>query len=819
MKRVTALTDHWYLAGFDEELTSPDTTVSAIASAENWYNVCVPSDVHTVLMENNIINDPAIGVNDIKTAWVETQTWVYKTSFELSQQDIQSNLLELHFHGLDTYASVYLNQEKLADCENMFIGHKPSIKEKAKVGENHLYVVFHPLSVHAQKKQLPEGFWINYSTERAYARKAGYMFSWDWTPRVITIGIWRPVDLVVSEQATAIDEFQVFTTKLLDNGNAVLECSVQLHKDTPKNIKKQLILSDNAGVIADLEFTEEKIQFEVENPMLWWTHDLGEPHLYNAKLILLQNGEVKDKKEKKVGIRTIEIQRRLANGNYAFYTKINQVPLFSKGANWVPISNRIPSKQKEDYEYLLGMAKKANMNTIALWGGGIYEQDAFYDYCNENGILIWQYFMFACGEYPDFDKEYLQNIKIEVIEAAKRLASHPSVAVWVGNVEGQMISEKINLDRPMYGKRMFEEYIPEWLSKIDPYRFYISSSPWTEEGLANSMSSGDRHNWDVWFSDIPYTDYKKDTTTFCSEFGLHASPVLATVEKYTNSKHFNDFAFKYFNKDQDLSRMWYYFREHTGEPKSLEEYIDFSMLIQAEALQTGSEHYLRRFPDCGGALIWQLNDCCACHSWSMIDFDGIPKASWYYAKRFFSPVSVSLNAISDTDTEIWLHNGTHNTITSEITVCVGDFFGNTPYEETIEVAVNPGSHKLKTIAAGGRFYPNVILRNRPRLYYIAASLKGEERCTTRFFAVEKNILFPQAKLEVEATEKSIIITTDNFARFVKIDGDIEGLVFSDNYFDLLPQQQRTITATIRYGKPLSERKLFVKGTNTGKYPF
>lgn len=426
------------------------------------------------------------------------------------------------------------------------------------------------------------------------------------------------------------------------------------------------------------------------------------------------------------------------------------------------------------------------MNMLNLWGGGIYEKDIFYQTCDQEGILVWQYLMFVCGEYPDYDEDFLNNTKEEVKKAVTRLRNYACIALWVGNVEGDLISEKIALPREMYGNRLFRELLPNWMQALDPARSYIPTSPWSEEGPANSMESGDRHNWDVWFTDIPYTHYKYDHTRFASEFGLHAAPVKQTIESYIGSENLqlDNFYFKYMNKDQSLNRMYYYMKQHIGEPGNLDEYIDYSMFTQAEGLKFAAEHYRRNFPATSGALIWQLNDCMPVHSWSLIDYDLIPKASYYYSGRFFDPVLLSLEELYDTLTGIWIHNNRKEELQDTIKIEVKDFLGNCIHREELDIRMEGNRvQKLKEIRVGGRYYPNVIIPGRPRCFYLKVEGKICRR-NIRYFGSYQEIAWPKAIITATCHKGVLRLQSDCFARFVKVDGKLKGLRLSDNYFDL-----------------------------------
>lgn len=796
MKRVIPLKEGWAFGGFDPDAFSVEELLTGRLETV-WRDTSVPGDVHTELMRYGVILDPAVGTNDVQTLWVERQVWVYQTRFSLGREELSASALELLFEGLDTYADVYVNGSLCGHCENMLVEHRLDAKPFVSEGENRLDIVFWPFGRCSTRKALPEGFWINYSTERAYARKAAYQVGWDWTPRVCTVGVWRPAS-VQAVWNGVLDGLQAQTVCIEPEENrAVLHVCAQYRLFGTGEARVRFTLEDDWGhACACCESESGDGSMTVERPRLWWTHDQGQPYCYMLRAELLDaQGRVLDCRQRRVGIRTVHVEERdPETGEARFVMVLNGRRIFARGANWVPASNRPASVDKAQYLTLLRRAKQANMNALCIWGGGIYEQDVFYDFCDREGILIWQYFMFACGEYPGFDPEFVENVRDEVTKAVRRLTGHPSIALWIGNVESRMLCEKIGLQRPMYGQELFEKQIPEWLRQLDPNAVYLPGSPWGE-GLANSMASGDRHNWDVWFNDIPYTDYCKDLTCFASEFGVHGAPSREVFEKTTGLRAptLESFEVQYLNRDQDLSRMRYYLREYTGEPVTLNRYIADTMLIQALALACACSHYRHRFPDCGGALIWQLNDCCGAHSWSIVDSCNIPKAAWYFVRQAFAPVAVYLEECPANETRVWVMNHGSEVRETRLNLEIGDFFGTRVLSETIELTLAPGESRcVRTLRAGGRFYPNAILMNRPRLYYLAAALEGEARPYVRYFERPKDLLLPVQTLEEEWGDGWVRVQTRHFAQFVHLEGLLEGFEIEDNYFDLLPGTERIL---------------------------
>lgn len=787
----------WEICGFDPDAYTRSALLSGSYDDKEWLSSRLPRDVHSILIDNNRIPHPHYKANDLDCLWVEKKIWVYRTLFAVTEDMLESRLF-LRLEGLDTYAAVMINGTEGAEYENMLIEHEVEITDLVKAGENSLILEFDVMGRRAASKSIPEGFWINYSTERAYARKAAYQYGWDWTSRIATVGLWRPVKLI-SCKAGRLNSVHISTVDIsIPDRKATLKLDIDSISWGEKPVTYRIEILSPLGEAISYMTEDKAFTVPMEGVHFWWTHDLGKPELYKITVTMLYGGEAADSYTCKYGIRKLNLRLLSKDGrSKRFLFELNDVPVMARGANWVPVSNYLSTVEDERYIRLISMAKQANMNMLNLWGGGIYEKDIFYEACDREGILVWQYFMFACGEYPDYDEDFIAVVKEEVEKAVIRLRNYACIALWVGNVEGQMLCEKIGLPRKMHGERLFGELIPEWLKTLDTTRRYLPSSPWSEDGPANSMESGDSHNWNVWFSNAPFTDYTGDTTRFASEFGIHSAPARQTITRYIGEENADQdsFYFKYMNKDQSLGRMEYYMEQHIKRPKNLEEYIDFSMYVQAEGLKFACEHYRRRFPATAGALIWQLNDCMPVHSWSMIDYDLIPKASYYYAGRFFAPAAISLEEIDDSLTGVWVHNNTCEDLHETVSLRVRDFLGNTFYSEALKVNVPANTvMKVKELRVGGRYYPNVIIPNRHRMFYISANGGSSLGRQIRFFGSYRDISFPPAGIEAVRTGDTITIRTDNFARFVKIDGDLLGLKLSDNYFDLEPGQTKIIVA-------------------------
>ncbi|MEA5014772.1 MAG: glycoside hydrolase family 2 protein [Candidatus Limiplasma sp.] len=778
--------------------------------------VSLPRDVHTALLEAGLIPDPRFLDQSQAVSWVEERIWVYAASLSVSWN--RDTRYELWCEGLDTYCALLVNGRAAASTANMLIPHRLDITAFVRDGENTLHFVFDVMKERASLP-LPEGFWINASTERAYCRKAAFQYGWDWCPRLCTVGIWRPVSLVASAQPFLLDCFLEPLEVSADRAH--LRCSAALCAPAQPGDVLCFAL-EGGGQRAEIRMAAdaESCMLTLEHPRLWWCHDLGEPFLYQASVTLSRKGETLDRKSFPYGVRQIRlVQRDGETGANRFRFELNGIPLYAKGANWVPVDMPLTLPDREDrLRTLVALAKDAGMNMLNLWGGGIYEADLFYELCDREGLLLWQYFMFACGEAPDFDPAFVEAAMAEAECAVRRLRNHASIALWTGNVEAQMLCQKIGLQRPMHGMDLFENRLPRLLAELDPSRAYWPSSPFGG-ALCNSETQGDRHNWDIWFQKVPYTDYRKDDCLFASEFGVHAPPHLSTLRRYlpTDQLHPQSYGYDRMNYDSDPSRMTALLQYHTGVPAGLKELVNLGMLMQSDALRTAVEHYRLNMPQNGGALIWQLGDAFPCHSWSMIDYDLVPKASYYAAKQFFAPVSLILHPKDEDTTEVYLSNTTREAFQQEITLSVRGFGGEILWQERIPAGAEPYAvRKLYELRVGGRYYPNVILPLPRRFFYVHAHMEGWGD-GFRFFAEYKDLRLPRCRLACRRKERGgqllWTVSTDCFAKLVHLEGDVQGLRVDHNYFDLPAGSSREITVERLWGPPLPSRNVWLEALN------
>jgi len=614
----------------------------------------VPGTVHQALLDADAIPDPYYREQELESLWVGDRRWTYSRTFSLTQDELDSQYLQLVCEGLDTLAHIELNGQRIATTNNMFREYAWYVKPFLKLGENHIAIRFDSAMdyIRQREKERPMATVTCIDHEpkgRGYIRKEACNFGWDWGPVLPTCGIWKDIYLQCWDGAR-IDEIQILQRHTQDAVH--LTINTNLTQAMPDAQLVVAVRLDNELVAETTQTVDGKqltSSLEISSPKLWWPNGMGEHPLYTVSTFLIRDGQTLDQDQKRIGLRTLEVIREDDEWGQSFKFRANGVDFFSKGANWIPVDAIKDRNTPERYRDLLQSSVDAHMNMIRIWGGGIYENDIFYELCDELGLVVWQDFMFACNAYPADDAAFLENTRIEVIEQIKRLRHHPCIGIWCGNneLEGFIAGEDWpKFPWPLY-KKMFDEVLAEATRTTDPERCYWPASPHTpgaqNRNLDSDPSAGDAHTWEVWHGKQPFEWYRTAYHRFCSEFGFQSYPEPKTVYSYTTED------------DRNITRpvMEFHQRSFEGNPKimhymlnwfplpdSFEHTLWLSQVQQGLSIKYAVEHWRRNRPRCMGALYWQLNDNWPVASWSSLDYYGRWKALHYFAKRFFAPVLV-----------------------------------------------------------------------------------------------------------------------------------------------------------------------------------
>lgn len=802
-----------------------------------WIDVPVPGDLHHALVAAGRIPDPFYDRNELECAWIEEREWWYRTRFTVENGLPQpGERLLLIFHGLDTFATVWLNGGLLGKHGNMFREAVFDITQMVRIDRpNTLAICFEPPMVHVKDK--PALSWPSRpdQTKRNLMRKAQFGFGWDWAPRLPTVGIWRPVELRRQRQAV-LQGAHFVTLDISPAGEqALVTVKVEVERfagERPLEVDLTLIPPDGTDPVAGQQLTLTEIgshlvatiHLTVAQPHLWWTHDLGEPAMYTLWIRLLEDGCEIDGIQLPVGIRTLKLDQSPdpdEPGTRFFRFILNGVPIFARGANWTPASSFVGDLTAERYEQLLTTARDANMNMLRIWGGGIYEHDAFYDLCDRLGLLVWQDFMFACAPYPEDDPAFVNEIQAEVRYQVRRLRNHPCLALWCGNNENQWLHEmrapRHERQTPVPGSLYYDEILPQAVQELDGATPYWPGSPYGGP-QPNSMVEGDVHDWHVWHGqpvgdtpgadlsrllssgptpeDVAFTHYAKDMGRFISEFGMHASPVYETLRRCIPPRqlYHHSRSMDHHNKDIPKTKGDNLMLTVTGLPRGLEEYIDFSMIAQAEGLKFGIEHFRRRKPHCSGTLFWQLNDCWPVLSWSVLDYYGFGKAGYYYARRAYAPVLASFKATAGGQVELWITNDTLSEVSDTIVIQSGTFAAGVIWTEKHQVQVPANASQV--VWRGEP--PHVI----PRAdhYLLVRSPFGRFPPNRHFFAAIKDLLRPAVEPEISISANdehklSVQVFAPRYLYYFHVTVPHEHTHFTDNYFDLASGEGHTVIIT------------------------
>lgn len=817
--------DHWKLMDYDPGEGIAANIITEGFDDSAWLDITVPGDVHTALIAAKRIPHPFIDRNEDACHWVEDREWWYRLTFVPEQNRLREDeRIQLIFHGLDTFATVWLNGELLGEHANMFTEAVYDVSQHLRIGErNTLAVRFDPPLTRVTGLDK-----LGWGSERIHMRKAQFGYGWDWGPRLPTVGIWRPVEL--RRQRLAALRGVHFATLNIDPTyrQALVRVRVEVEPfSTVADLSLHIRLLPSPqdsyrGAVFEqtIEFVSESttnVYFQVKQPTLWWTHDLGLPALYTLEVMLYLNEELLDVWQSQVGIRTIQLDQSPdpdERGTRFFRFVLNGVPIFAKGADWIPADSFVGAIHEDQYTRLLTKAREANMNMLRIWGGGIYEHDIFYNLCDQLGILLWHDFMFACAPYPE-TPEYAVEVNSEAEYQVRRLRNHPSLALWCGNNENQWIHDQRNWDDPhsvVPGALYYYKILPEAVSRWDGVTPYWPGSPYGGDDY-NSQQDGDVHDWNVWhgmsprhFGDPPtwaytpesvaFTRYAEDMGRFISEFGMHASPVAETLRRVIppDQLYHHSPSLDHHNKDNPKNKGDNLMLTVTGAPTNLDEMIDFSMIAQAEGLKFGIEHFRRRKPHCSGTLFWQLNDCWPVLSWSVIDYYGFGKAGYYYARRAYVPVLASFKELSKGDIQLWITNDTLTEVRDKVIVRRRSFDGEISWEQHVDVNLPANTSQCVWVCSAKE------AQAAPDGYLVVCAEKGSFATNRHFFAAIKDLQRGKVKVQTEVTlvnkhEAKVTLTAGGYAYFVHLLSPREDTIFNDNYFDMEPGEVRTITVT------------------------
>ncbi|MBU1097550.1 MAG: glycoside hydrolase family 2 protein [Bacteroidetes bacterium] len=794
------------------------------ADKEQWFNAYVPGNVHTDLLINKQINDPFFGTNEQQLQWIGKKDWIYETSFDATKEELSKQNVELIFKGLDTYCEVYLNKTLILNADNMFREWKVDVKKLLKPAGNLLQVKFkNVFDLNTPKwKNAPYRLMAFSNNDQAdtmiamYSRKAQFHYGWDWGPRFVTCGIWRPV-ILESWNSFKVEYVQIIQ-KNVNASRADLRAVFEINSLKEQDAELSIEVDE-----ADVEISKSVklkqgnnkfgLDFIIDNPILWWSNGLGDQHMYKVIASVKDEENNSDSKTIKTGVRSLEIIRDKDSSGTSLYVKLNGVPVFMKGANYIPQDNFQSRVSRKRYEHIIKSAADANMNMLRVWGGGIYEEDTFYDLCDKYGILIWQDFIFACAMYPA-DEDFLNSVKYEVIDNVKRIRNHPSLALYCGNNENEIAWNNWGW-KPKYSEaeqkteeenynKLFNLTIPEALAQSDTTRYYHPTSP--NAGYLNkNYGEGDIHYWGVWHGKEPFENYEKHIARFVSEYGFQSYPEMSTIEKFTNPEdrhlHSNVMlshqrCMSDYRRDKEYGNrlIQTYLERQFKLPKNFESYVYVSQILQAEGVGLAIKAHRNNKPFCMGSLYWQINDCWPVASWSSIDYYGNWKALHYYTKKLYAEYLISCK-LTDESLNISVVSDNLKNINAMLNVTALDFQGNKFFEQSYPVQIN-GNSSAEYLKLNRQ---EIINNHDETRLVILTQLKSQNKLLCEDIFYTKSIAeleLEKADIKIEASKiidgYELKLISDKLVKNLFLSSKIINGFFEENYFDLLPGRPATV---------------------------
>mgnify|MGYP000330019457 FL=1 len=803
------------------------------ARLTNWYPATVPGVVHTDLLQNKIIEDPFFRLNERGLQWIDKEDWVYETCFTLAADMMRKENMELVFEGLDTYADVYLNDECILKADNMFRRWSIPVRQYIREENNILKVYFHspvkidvpkwdalPYQYPASNDQSENGGLFNKKIS-IFARKAGYHYGWDWGPRLVTSGIWRPVYIRAWSDLRINDVF--IEQKEVGAGRAVIAGHVELDADKDMNGVLVTITDEVTGRVlgewqADLKRGTNRVtvDFVLHKPKLWWSNGLGEPFLYRFRTDIIAGGELLDSKTERVGIRSLKVVHQPDKDGHTFYIELNGRPVFAKGANYIPSDNFLPRVTPENYKRTILDAAGVNMNMLRVWGGGIYENDVFYDLCDEYGIMIWQDFMFACSMYPA-EGALLDNIHQEAVDNVKRLRNHACIALWCGNNECQDAwlgwGWKCEIERQNkeYADKIWAQYrqqyhvtLPGVVREYAPGTFYWPSSPFAFEGEMSGTTDGDRHYWSVWHGKAPISDYDSEKSRFFSEYGFQSFPEFESVKRYAPYPEDWDIRSEVMMShqrggDHANGLIETYLLNEYKKPRDFRAFLYMNHVLQGDAIKTAIESHRRQMPYNMGTLFWQHNDCWPVASWASRDYYGRWKAQHYYVRKAYDDILIS-PVVEGDDLKVYAVSDRLENTSGRLQLQVCQFDGTVVHHWGKSVGISGNDSRVCFSAPLAKLLEGA---NRGTVYVRVDYTDKSGRVYHNNYCLgkQKDMDYPKVDLQTEVRSieggYEVTVSADKFARAVCLSVADNESVYSDNYFDVQPKSSVQVQVRTR----------------------
>lgn len=778
------------------------------ADSQTWHSAHVPGSVYADLMADGTMPDPFWRENELDAFERMKKDYVYQRTFTVSEAQLAHAHVELVCEGLDTLAHVSLNGREIAFTDNMHITWVWDVKEQLHAGENTLEIRFDSPILYCAKKAEEAPGWESSDATPGFRhlRKAHCMFGWDWGPRLPDAGIWRPIFLRTWDTARLENALM-----LQAHHDGVVDVTIRPEIAGESAWSAEITAPDGEVIIIPETTAAEQV-ITIEHPQLWWPNGLGKQPLYRVTVRLAAG----DTRVWRIGLRTMTVSREKDEWGEEFCHVVNGMKVFAMGADYIPEDNILARVTPERTRRLLEDCKAANFNAIRVWGGGYYPDDAFYDICDELGLLVWQDLMYACAFYdltPDFER----SIRVETHQNVARLRHHASLALICGNNEMEMFMAGANSALinhrtwefvPTYPHhitdyvKMFEYILPAIVKETAPQTYWWPASPSSGGNFdaPNDENRGDNHYWDVWHGEKPFTEYRKFFFRYASEFGFQSFPCLKSVEQFTLPDDRNIFSrvMERHQRNQAANgKILSYLSQTFRYPNSFDDLLYASQLMQAEAIRYGVEHWRRNRGRCMGAIIWQLNDIWPVASWASIDYYGRWKALHYAAKRFFAPVMISAEEEGELsqNPKINEYHPAPLEKSFRLNVCnetLRDVTGEVVWAlRTPDGAIVRQNQQTLTIPAmSAKWLDKVDCADASLTgHYISFAFVVDDVALsegTCIFCAPKHFEFVDPRLTVETRGDTLVVTSHAYAKQVWLESEDADLLLDDNAFDMNP---------------------------------
>ena len=815
----------WKARGFDFQHGSPDVYVGDGADERVFMDAQVPGDIHLDLRKLGLVGDPNIGLEAQNQRWVEEQVWVYRRSF-IAPANALGKRAWLVFDALDLVADIYLNGEKIGSHANVFLPCRIDVSGKLKDGENTLAVRIESglYSVAEKPSQDYNPAMDHKLHKRAWLRKPQCQFSWDWAPRLVNVGIPRPVRLEWTDSAR-IDALVVYPVLSDDMKSARIEVRafVENVKDQPVNaIIRVRVPEAGQTVEKTVELpagvSRQDVTVEIADPKLWWPRPHGDQPLYTVQCEIEIDGGLADSAQRRTGIRSVKINQdpHPVTGRY-FIIEVNGKPIFAKGGNWVQPDTIYAGIEPDRFRRLVDLAVDANFNCLRIWGGGLYADHALLEACDKAGVMVWHDFIFACSKYTGDDPEFLASVRKEIEYQVRDLSPYPSLVVWCGNNELEWAAWEWGFDRdrahPDYA--LYHLEIPRIIAREDPSRPYWPSSPYSLDNVnPKDLTTGDQHPWNVSLGagGTDFWLYRAYVSRFPNEGGVLGATGLATLRQalippptippatippgilpggtedqlrlFSPAWEFHDNACNYWQGAGVCYRALEDWLGLKPDEIAFEDYVFLSGLLQAEGVREYIDNYRRRMYSSASAIFWMYNDTWPqSHGWTIVDYYLRRKLAYHPVRRAFAPISV-VAAVEGDKILIFGINDTEQPWAGDVRYGLFKLAGGLPIDQTASVTLPPNASTVigELPLLGERAGVRAEDAGAFALLVANGAMVAQNRL---FLARFKDLKWADSEIRIERRGEKVAFTCDAFAWGVCLDPDCDSPL-PDDLFDLLP---------------------------------